>query len=146
MLHHPDDAGGPSRPDDAGSIVPLVAVLAVVFVLVGALVGATARRQHQVSVAQWAADAAALAAAAEGTGPAGRVAAARLAAVNGANLVSLTAVPPPPGLGDRVVSLVFVVEVEHEGAVALAAAARFIDPVESAPMRPSDPSSGVLPP
>lgn len=110
---------------DSGSIVPLLAVVVLLVLMMGALVGATAQQYRRAAGAQWAADAVALAVAAEGTGPEGRRIAAELATANDAVLRSITTVPPAAADVEDMVSMVVVVEVEHRGAVAFAAAARF---------------------
>lgn len=134
----------PARSDpggERGSIIPLFAV--VLFVMVAATMAVVAIAGHtaRVARAQWAADAAALAVAAVGyeggpqDGPgvqAGRL----LAEANGAVLVrvsvsgsgSISVDPNSSHHGSTPLSATVVVEVEREGVVASAAAARFAAP------------------
>ncbi len=106
--------------------MPLLAVVVLLVLMLGALVGATVERHRRSAAAQWAADAVALAVASTGTGPEGQAVAIELAAANDSVLRSIHTVPPESGHDGRVVSMVVVVEVEHQGAVAISAAARFI--------------------
>ena len=107
--------------------MPLLAVIVVVVVFGGMLVGLTAERHRRQAAAQGAADAAALAAIGEGIGGTGPGSAAGIAEANGARLVSISSHRPDLELGPDVVSMVVVIRVEFEGVTASAAAARFID-------------------
>lgn len=120
----PERARGNS---DDGSIVPLLAVVVLIVMLSGLLVGLTAERHRRHAGAQWAADAAALAAAAGGVDQTGPASARGIAEANGARLVSMSTYRPPALLGPDVVSTVVVIRVEFGGVTASAAAARFID-------------------
>lgn len=111
---------------DDGSIVPLFLVVVLLVLMMGVIVGTTAEQYRKAAVAQWAADAAALAGAAEGPGATGPSSAGGLAEANDSQLVSIVMVPPPFSVADEAVSMVVVVEVEHRGVTAFAAAARFI--------------------
>lgn len=131
--------GGPRARDERGSVQPLLAIVVgtVALALTLVVVGATVR--VRTARAQWAADAAARAAAAEvsaGTddgGAAAREAAERLAEANGGRLVGVDLLDGPaidydrpPGRHEPLpVSPVIVVEVDVAGARARAGAARF---------------------
>lgn len=118
--------------DERGSIIPLFAVVLLVAVAAMALIVALAAQAARVSKAQWAADAAALAVAAEGQPDAG----VALATAHGAVLVKVSVVPAGVPLselgiaahGATISPSVVVVEVEREGIRARAAAGRFFAP------------------
>jgi uncharacterized membrane protein len=117
--------------NDRGSVVPVVALLLVGLVLSVAVIQATTERYTRLARAQWAADAAALAAAASGPSGTDEVAARAVAEANGASLLGLGVGPAgsegPVSIGDGSTPLspVVVVEVEFEGVRARAAARRF---------------------
>ena len=120
--------------DESGSIVAFLALVLAGFALAAGLITVTAGHAVRVARAQWAADAAALAAASDldaGGIRSGR----RLAEANGAELVGFTTVPSSTAFPQPVdksgdgwagpLSAIVVVEVELDGVRARAAAARF---------------------
>jgi Flp pilus assembly protein TadG len=117
---------------ERGSIIPLFTIVLLVAVAAMALIVALAAQAGRVSKAQWAADAAALAVAAEGRSDAGTA----LAEAHGAVLVTVSVVPDGVPLSELGVAAhgatispsVVVVEVERDGIRARAAAARFFAP------------------
>ena len=125
------------RCDERGSATPLLAIVLGGVVLALSVIVVRAEYRVRVAQAQWAADAAALAAAAEvvsaldGGGPEARRAATRLAEANGARLVSTELIDRPgprshPGIDESTpISPTIAVEVELGGVRARAAAARF---------------------
>ena len=110
----------------------MMAVVMLVAVAAAMVTVTVAVHAGRVAEAQWAADAAALAVAAEGQERAGE----ELAAANGAVLVSVSVVPDGVALselgiaahGSTISPSVVVVEVERAGIRARAAAARFFAP------------------
>lgn len=128
-----------SASGDRGSVQPLLAIVVGGVALALALVVVSAVYRVRVARAQWAADAAARAAAAEVVagaadgGPVARAAAERVAAANGGRLVSADVVGGAgsdydlgPERRDLLpVSPVVVIEVERSGVRARAGAARF---------------------
>ena len=75
---------------DRGSVLPLLAMVLAGFGLAIVLIGVTARHEVRSAKAQWAADAAALAAAAVGVADGGDAAAVTVAEANGARVVSVS--------------------------------------------------------
>ncbi len=124
--------------DERGSALPLVAIVLGTVALALSLIVVQAQYRVRVARAQWAADAAALAAAndvvagADGGGPVARAAARSVAGANGARLVSIgmsNSASSHRGIeGVTMISPTVVVEIELEGVVAQAAAARFAVP------------------
>ena len=111
---------------ETGAVVPLMAIVLVVTMMLGLLVGVTAQYGHRQAAAQWAADAAAMAAAVEGVDATGPSSGRGLARANGGTLISAVLMPPQPGPDDRFVSMIVVVEVEFDGVRATAAAVRVV--------------------
>lgn len=119
--------------DDRGSLLPLLAVVLGTIALALAVLTVGAGQRTQLARAQWAADGAARAAAAEvvaGDSDRARRVAAAVAEANGARLVALSVRPagrPSGSPGDRAlpVSPTVVVEVEIGSSHAVAAAGRF---------------------
>lgn len=134
-MERPVDWATGRAAEDRGSVLPLVAMLLFAFVLAGGVVVATARHHVRSVEAQWAADAAALAAASVASESDGIAAATRLAEANGGRLIGLSVAADPAlvgvgagsvGPGVEPPSRVVVVEVELDGVRARAAAARFL--------------------
>ncbi len=121
--------------DERGSALPLLAIVLGTVALALSLILVQAQYRVRVARAQWAADGSALAAASdvvagpEAGGPVARQAAVSVAEANGARLVSIEVTNQASshrGIdGVTPISPTVVVEVELDGVVARAAAARF---------------------
>ncbi len=86
---------------DRGSVLPLLAMVLAGFGLAIMLIGVTARHEVRSAKAQWAADAAALAAAAVGVSDGGHGVAVTVAEANGATLVSVSVFDATTSQQDR---------------------------------------------
>lgn len=109
--------------DDQGSILPLASLFMVGLMLIVAVIGVSTEHYARSAKAQWAADAAALAAAGSGLTGTDEQAARVLAEANGATLLSVE-------VGDgshqpTILSPIVVVTIELDGLRAQAAAQRF---------------------